>query len=243
MILLDWTRLGLNFCLAGAVADKSGWRIVRPMQARSRAERIRKFGWPAHALRGHGRWEIFQLVEVEPAEPEPPHLEDLWVRGLRATGRSASTDQRRAILQATLLKDGEPLFGVPLTATRAAGFLPSGTGTRSLVTVIVAASRLQFAGSWRQEIHADLRVQVPVPELGTPWLPVKDFALLERTKPADYRDLDGHVAALSVAVRAMGERVALRLGLSRPFEAGDAKGPPVCWLMADGFFSLTDPQP
>ncbi len=242
MILVDWTRLGLNFCLAGAVAEKGAWRIVRPMQARNRQERIRKFGWPAHAPRGHGRWEVFQLVEPEPADPDPPHLEDLWVRSLRPTGRFATPEQRRAILAATMAEPGAPLFGIPLTATRAAGFLPAGAGTRSLVTIGVPTGSLQFAGSWRQTIHADLRVELPVPELGTRWLPVKDYPLLEKTKPADYRDLDGHVAALAAAVRAMGERVAIRLGLSRPFESADAKTPAVCWLMADGFFSLTDPQ-
>ena len=34
-----------------------------------------------------------------------------------------------------------------------------------------------------------------------------------------------------------------RLGLSRPFQATPGRGEGVCWLMADGFFSLTDPQP
>src|SRR6184192_1463364 len=90
MILLDWTRMGANFCIAGAVANAAGWRVVRPLQIRNRHERIRNFGWPAHALRGHARWEIFQVVGGEAAEPQPPHLEDYWVRGLRATGRVAA---------------------------------------------------------------------------------------------------------------------------------------------------------
>ena len=50
------------------------------------------------------------------------------------------------------------------------------------------------------------------------------------------------IATLNTAVMQMGERVAVRLGLSRPFQS-DARQPAMCWLMADGFFSLHDPQP
>jgi hypothetical protein len=41
-------------------------------------------------------------------------------------------------------------------------------------------------------------------------------------------------------VQQMGETVAVRLGLSRPFASQGQ--PPLCWLMANGFFSLDDPQ-
>jgi hypothetical protein len=40
----------------------------------------------------------------------------------------------------------------------------------------------------------------------------------------------------------MGDQVAVRLGLSRAFNSRSGE-PGVCWLMADGFFSLTEPQP
>ena len=42
----------------------------------------------------------------------------------------------------------------------------------------------------------------------------------------------------------MGDTVAVRLGITRPFtpQEGAGRTPGLCWLMADGFFSLTDPQ-
>lgn len=242
MILLDWTRMGINCCLAGAVADKGGWRIVRPLQARSRQERVRNFGWPAHLLRGRSRWQAFELIGCEAAEPAPPHLEDAWVRQLKPLQRTATIHERRAILEATMANPGEPLFGATLQATRTAAFLPVGAGQRSLVTATAAADQIAVAGSWRG-VHADLRVELAVPEAGKRWLPIKDHCLLQRTQPADLNDLDGHIAALTAALRGMGPTVAVRLGLSRAFEAPDAKTTPVCWLMADGFFSLADPQP
>ena len=41
----------------------------------------------------------------------------------------------------------------------------------------------------------------------------------------------------------MGEEVVVRLGPSRAFPPGVGCGPACCWLLADGFFSLTDPEP
>jgi hypothetical protein len=35
----------------------------------------------------------------------------------------------------------------------------------------------------------------------------------------------------------------VRLGVSRAYSGTPGRAPNVCWLMADGFFSLTDPQP
>src|SRR5262249_34545059 len=145
--------------------------------------------------------------------------------------------------EATAKTAAASLFGVPLTVTRAAAYLNAGTGERSLTTIVVPGNQLTFNGSWRDRIHPDIRVQVPVPTVGVPWLPVKDHSLLQRPRPADITDLDGHVAALNAAARTMGEHVAVRLGLSRPFEHKDATTPAVCWLMADGFFSLSHPQP
>ena len=33
MILVDWTRMGKTFCVAGVVAEGPGWRTVRPLPA------------------------------------------------------------------------------------------------------------------------------------------------------------------------------------------------------------------
>src|SRR5262245_17244983 len=131
MILLDWTRMGANFCVAGAVVGNDGVNIVRPLMAQSLAGSVRNYGWPAHALRGHGRWEVFELVGLEQAEPQPPHLEDCWVRSLRPRGRSAGSAERKHILEATAKTASASLFGVPLIATRAAAYLKAGTGERS----------------------------------------------------------------------------------------------------------------
>jgi hypothetical protein len=34
MILVDWTRKGKSYCLADAVTERGGWRVVRPLQAK-----------------------------------------------------------------------------------------------------------------------------------------------------------------------------------------------------------------
>jgi hypothetical protein len=54
---------------------------------------------------------------------------------------------------------------------------------------------------------------------------------------------DQQLAELRNVVGRMGSNVAVRLGLSRPFQQEDSRDPPRCWLMADGFFSLESPQP
>jgi hypothetical protein len=116
-------------------------------------------------------------------------------------------------------------------------------GERSLVTVKVAAADIKFAGSWRQgALEADFRVQLPVPELGLRTLPVKDHHLLQCAKAAG-PDLAQQIDALQAALGAMGETVAVRLGLSRAFAGADSGGTgAACWLMADGFFSWSDPR-
>src|SRR5437867_2240132 len=81
MILVDWTRMGKGFCLAGQVVQQNQPRIVRPLLAKNRGTGERKLGWPAFALAPHTRWEIFELVAPLSADPVPPHVEDLWVRG------------------------------------------------------------------------------------------------------------------------------------------------------------------
>lgn len=241
MILLDWTRMGGTYCIAGAVPQQ-GYRIVRPLPVKSRSSPQRNLGWWFRLFEGHQRWEVYELVAPTQGEPQPPHMEDLWVAGLRRRGPVASLKQRRAILAATLAKPGETLFGPKLQGTRVSAFLQQGAGQRSLVTVKVPAASIVISGSWRTgSVDPDFRVQLPVPELGIRSLPVKDHHLLVRAKAAG-ADLARQIAAVQSAIGAMGRDVAVRLGLSRAFSSNDSTSASACWLMADGFFSWTDPQ-
>src|SRR5207253_2136146 len=143
MILLDWTRMGKLYCLAGAVACDGGYRIVRPLLVKNRDAPVRNVGWSAWLLDGHQRWEIFELIGPTPAELQRPHVEDLWVRSLRPRRCLAAPVERRAILEATAATPDQELFGAPLTVLRAAAFLQPGTGERSLTTVIVPTRELR----------------------------------------------------------------------------------------------------
>ena len=82
MILLDWTRMGNTYCLGGALTERGRIQIIRPLLTRFRNAPVRNVGWSAYVMDGHARWEIFELVGPSPAVPQPPHLEDLWVRSL-----------------------------------------------------------------------------------------------------------------------------------------------------------------
>jgi hypothetical protein len=242
MILLDWTRMGRSYCLAGVVADRGGYRVVRPLLARYRGIADRKLGWSAFLLDRHSRWEIFELIGPTPAVLEPPHLEDLWVKAMQPRRRLAPPEQRRQILAATTVGSAEPLFGEPLQATRAAAFLNPGTGRRSLVTLVVPRERLSFNGCWREgHPEPDVRVTLPIPDLGERQATLKDHHLLARAEQAA-PDLPSRLEHVRRVVAQMGDRVAVRLGLSRPFTGG-AAGQGQCWLMVDGLFSLADPQP
>jgi hypothetical protein len=243
LILLDWTRMGKTYCLAGIVLDDLDVRIVRPLPVRNRDGDVRKWGWSPYLLDGHSRWEMFELIHPEPAELDPPHLEDVWVRELRPLRRSATPGQRRAILAATAASDGVLLFGAALTVTRSAAYLPPGSGGRSLVTVLVPGRHIAFGACWRDGAsEPDFRVKLPLGELGERVLAVKDHHLLLRAQQAG-PDLDAQLDRLHGLVAGMGEQVAVRLGLSRSFGYEQASSTPACWLMADGFFSLADPQP
>ena len=180
MILLDWTRMGKTYCLAGAVVQDGRYRVVRPLLARYHDA-------PCGTLAGRltnsmdmARWEVFELIAPKPAaQLRRLHLEDVWVTSLRPLRRFATPEQRRAILAATAPRADEPLFGVPLSTTRSAGFLQPGTGTRSLATLVVPSGQITFGGCCRAGTgEADLRVKLPVPELGERVLPVKDHLLL-----------------------------------------------------------------
>src|SRR5262245_44897810 len=103
--------MGKLYCLAGVVIDDLDVRVVRPLWVKHRDAPVRNVGWSPYQLDGHQRWEMFELVGTEPAAAQPPHLEDCWVRTLRPTGHSAPPELRRAILAATMVKAGEPVFG------------------------------------------------------------------------------------------------------------------------------------
>jgi hypothetical protein len=200
------------------------------------------FGQSPFLMDGHSRWEVFELVEAKPAEPMAPHLEDVWVRTLRPRHTLANPAERRAILQATLALPGAPWFGEPLIMTRCAAYLAPGTGTRSLAGVVVPLRAIRFTASWRDGApEPDYRVSLAVPNLEGRSLPVKDHFLLRRAEDAS-PNVEGRIRELALAVSQMGEQVAVRLGLSRSFQATPARAESVCWLMADGFFSLNDPQ-
>lgn len=243
MILLDWTRMGKSYCLAGVVQQDGRLRVVRPLPAHQRHGPVRNVGWSPYLMDGRSRWEVFELVGFTAADSGPPHLEDTWVQGLRSRGRLAAPALRRAALQATLTPPGEPLFGAELTTTRGSAYLAPDTGGRSLAGVIVPAREVHFSAVWRDEVgDPDYRVTLALPGLEGRQLPVKDHFLLQRAEFAS-PSLEGRVRALTQAVQQMGETVAVRLGLSRPYPVAPDQTRGVCWLMADGFFSLDDPQP
>jgi hypothetical protein len=243
MVLLDWTRMGRVLCLAGIVNEGGTLRVVRPLPWDGRNAPIRNIGWSPYLFHGFCRWEVFELVGPEAAEPQPPHLEDVWVQTLRPLQRMAPPDFRRSILDATQPPNDEPLFGSPLTQTRTSAFLPPGTGCRSLATVTIPAERIVFTVAQRDGVaEPDYRVTLPVRHREGRILSVKDHFLLQRAELAS-PTLEGRRRALELAVRQMGPQVVVRLGLSRAFQATPGRAPSACWLMADGFFSLADPQP
>jgi hypothetical protein len=241
LILLDWTRMGKCFCLAGVVVDGPRLYVVRPLPVAQRGVAAQFLGWPADRCDGFQRWQVIEMVEPEPAGAKPPHVEDAWVRELRPHDRFAPAELRRAILTATALNN-EPLFGTALHASRATAFANPGTGQYSLTTVTVPAQDISFRGMRREGSgEVRLRVTLPVRQLGQRTLPVTDHPLLTRAAtvaPEPERQAEW----LTATVRGLGETVAVRLGLSRPYFWPDANPEPQCWLMADGFFALADPR-
>lgn len=242
MVLLDWTRMGKQYCLAGVVQHNGQLRVMRPLPFAQRKAAVRNIGWPPFLMDGHSRWEIFELVGPQSAEPSPPHLEDVWVRSLKSRRSFAEPSLRRAILQATLALPSEPWFGAELTATRSSAYLAPRTGQRSLISLVVPARAVRFSVSWREgTMQPDCRVSLDIPELQGRSLPLKDHFLLRRAELASSA-VAGRMQALTLAVAQMGAEIAVRLGLSRSFQATPARAESACWLMADGFFSFNDPQ-
>jgi hypothetical protein len=107
---------------------------------------------------------------------------------------------------------------------------------------VTPAEQIRFRTSQRAGGSAEtsIRVTLPFPRFGLRTLPVTDHHLLTRAEQQVPRPGD-RAEVLDNLVRKMGDTVAVRLGLSRPF-AGEGQ-PPVCWLLANGFFSLTEPRP
>ncbi len=244
-ILCDWTRMGRAYCLAGAVFSAGGWSVVRPLQHRRGQVEVRNVGWSPYLLDGHCRWEVFDLVGLTTPPRELPHVEDVWVRGMSPLRRSATPAQRRAILQAGLRPDGEALFGQGMTTTRTSAYLEPGTGDRSLATIVVDRRSLHFSGLAREGRAApEYRVTLDVPGLGTRSLPIVDH-FLQRAAEEAGPEMPTRLREIERVVGQMGERVAVRLGLTRAFAPAGATQQAVraCWLMADGFFNFDDPQP
>ncbi len=241
MILVDWTRMGKVYCLAGAVAENGAWRFVRPLQLKHKDGPARNSGWSPYLLDNHHcRWEVFELVGAQPATLEPPHLEDLWVLGIRSRKIMATPAQRRAVLAAGVRPAGHPAFGERLLRTWASAYLPPGRGDRSLATIPVPREQIAFRCVQRAGVpEFDCRASLGVPGLEGCTLPVKDHFLLRGAEAAGPEPATRE-RELAHLVGQMGETVAVRLGLSREFSTGAARH---CWLMADGFFSFTDPQP
>src|SRR5205085_10820583 len=133
---------------------------------------------------------------------------------------------------ATRNQSGMPRFGVRLTGTPGAASVRPGDGCRRLATLAVPATRIGFNVSWRKGLpEPDIRVELRVPGLRERWMPLKDHHLLLRSEQAP--DMPGRLRLLHQALEQMGEQVAVRLGLSRPFRPRADNGPGCCWLMVD----------
>jgi hypothetical protein len=127
--------------------------------------------------------------------------------------------------------------------TRSTAYLPPGTGCRSLTSVVVPAGGVTFSALGREGTpEPDYRVTLRLPGLTGRTLPVKDHFLLRRAELASTNP-ERRVQELTLAVGQMGEQVLVRLGVSRAFQPAAGRTQGVCYLMADGFFSFTDPQP
>lgn len=245
MILCDWTRMGRAYCLTGAVNAGGGWTMVRPILHKRGPAPVRNVGWSAYLLDGHCRWEVFDLVGLTSPPREPPHVEDVWVRGIRPLKRMATPAQRRAILEADIRPADVLLFGQTFSTSRVSAWLEAGTGDRSLTTVVVDRRSLAFSGVQREgRAGPDYRVTLDVPGLGSRCLPVVDHFLLKSAELAG-EEMPSRLRELERLIGQMGERIAVRLGLTRPYAPNGTSQPAarVCWLMADGFFSMDDPQP
>jgi hypothetical protein len=115
MILLDWTRMGRSYCLAGVVAETGGLRTVRSLLAVFRDAPVGNVGWSPFLIDGH------QALG--------------GLRAGRSRGRSgpaAAPGRRLGALAAAAAalgasgtaaaRPGECIFGTPLITTRASAY-------------------------------------------------------------------------------------------------------------------------
>ena len=116
-------------------------------------------------------------------------------------------------------------------------------GVRSLTSVAVRQQQIElFVQRRNYKPDVDFRVRLHVPELEGLVIPFKDHFLLNRAEQAATTDAE-RLASLKTALAETGEPLIVRLGVSRPYAQQGSSSLPVCWLMADGFFSANDPQP
>jgi hypothetical protein len=217
-------------------------RMVRTLLARYRQTPVRNAGWSSYLMDGHSRWESFELIGLAETAPEPPHLEDISVRSFRSRKILASPEHRQTILAETAIQPGDPIFGVPLVTTRSSAYLLSGTGHRSLATLMVPFDRIRFEGASRLGAQEpDMRVWLPIDDLGDRLLPEKDNRVFKRCE-AGGTSVTERANRLNRYIEQMGGKIAVRLGLSRAFQGRPSGQKGVCWLMADGFFSFSNPQ-
>ena len=243
MILLDWTRMSRSYCVTGAVHINGQLRILRPLPRAQRDAPVRNVGWSPFQMDGHTRWEVFEVISPEPAPPLAPHLEDAWVISLRSRRGLAAPGQRRAVLEATLVPEGQPQIGAALRRDKHKAYLLPDEGARSLTSVAVRQKQIElFVERSIYKPEAVYRVRLHLAELEGLVIPFKDHFLLGRAEQASPTEA-GRLRALQLAIAQMGETVIVRLGVSRPYAYSGSSSLPVCWLMADGFFSSSDPQP
>ena len=180
MILCDWTRMGRTYCLAGAVFSAGlDLRSAGAAHAPGSGPQRRLVAVPAGRSLPLGN---VRAVGATTPPPEPPHVEDRWVRSLRRWAL-ATPAERRAVLLAGTRPCGKPFWRpvFPLGD----GEPGSGDGERSLVTVVVDRRSLSFTGVTRQgRAGPDYRATLDVPGLGTRRLPVVDHGLLRTAEVA-----------------------------------------------------------
>jgi hypothetical protein len=244
LVLVDWTQMGDFYCLAGAISQRGSICFVRPLPIRTRKSSSTFNGWPAPRIDGHMRWEVFDMIDPSPEQALPPHLEDAWVRDLRPCRKSVTAEWRRAILEAGVAQPDTPIFGVELKQLPSGScYLDPNTGNRSLATVMLPSAELQFTAHQCDGADASnnrYHVRLNLPGHSAAILAVKDYLLLRQAREYS-TNLDSQVSFLNEAVRQMGARICVRLGLARPVSLATGQ-PGRCWLMADGFFSPDDPQ-
>ena len=63
LIVLDWTRMGKVYCLAGVIDQGGQYRVVRPLHVRGKTEAERNTGWSPYLFDGYSRWQAFKMID------------------------------------------------------------------------------------------------------------------------------------------------------------------------------------